>query len=397
MFKTVRDLDIQGKKVLVRVDFNVPLDPEFNITDDTRITKTLPTLEYILNAGGKLILISHLGRPKGSPNEKYSLSHLVGRLNDLLGGKVQFVNDCVGPEVESKVSKMKEGDVLLLENLRFHPEEEKDDLEFAKKLAKLADVYVDDAFGACHRKHASVHAITQLLPSVGGLLLARETEYFTKIQQNPDKPFVAILGGAKVADKIRVIENLLDSVTSLIIGGGMAYTFLKYKGIPVGTSRVEEDSMDIVKRVFDKVEKKNVRILLTEDFVVADDFSKDAQTKVVDVIEDGWMGLDIGPKTRKRFCDELLSAKTVIWNGPVGVFEWDAFAQGSRTIAECVASLDNATTIIGGGDTASAVCQFGLADKMSHLSTGGGASLEFLEGKELPGLTALSSSVASNA
>ncbi len=385
--KSVRDIDLKTKRVLVRADFNVPLDSGGRITDDARIVKTLPTLQYILSQNAKLILMSHLGRPKGR-EASCSLKPVAERLTELLKRKVGLLPDCVGAEVKARVSRMKEGEVVLLENLRFHAEEEKNDAAFAKKLAELGEVYVDDAFGAAHRAHASVEGVTHYLPAVSGLLLAREIEYFEKVMTSPERPFVTILGGAKVSDKIKVIENLLPKVDALLIGGGMAYTFLKVQGHPIGNSKLDEPGLVIAKDILAKAGKMNVKVVLPVDHVVADSFDAKAQFKIVTAIESGWMGLDIGPKSVALFKKELASAKTILWNGPVGVFEWPSFAKGSRELAQAIAA-GKATSIVGGGDTASAIKEFGLEDKMSHISTGGGASLEFLEGKVLPGIAAL--------
>lgn len=385
--KSVKDIDLKGKRVLVRADFNVPLDPESRITDDARIVKTLPTLQYILSQNAKLILMSHLGRPKGR-DASCSLKPVAARLTELLKKKVELLADCIGEEVKARVNRMKEGEVVLLENLRFYAEEEKNDSGFAKKLAESGEVYVNDAFGAAHRAHASVEGVTHYLPAVSGLLLAREIEYFEKVMTAPERPFVAILGGSKVSDKIKVIENLLPKVDAFLIGGGMAYTFLKVQGQPIGNSKLDEPGIAIARDILDKSGKMKVRIVLPVDHVVADSFNEKAQSKVVTSIEGGWMGLDIGPKSLELFKKELASAKTILWNGPVGVFEWPAFAKGSRELARAIAA-GRATSIVGGGDTASAIKEFGLEDKMSHISTGGGASLEFLEGKVLPGIAAL--------
>lgn len=387
--QTIKDVDIKGKRLLMRADFNVPLDKNGRITDDTRIVKTLPTIQYAIKQGAKIILMSHLGRPKGGPAPEFSLKPVADYLTKALNKKVELLPDCIGDAVKNKVSSLKEGDVILLENLRFHKEEEKNDPAFAKKLAEYGEIYVDDAFGAAHRAHASTEGVTHYLPSVAGLLLEKEITYFEKALESPDHPFVAILGGAKVADKIKVIENLLKKVDALLIGGGMAYTFLKVQGHSIGASKLDEEGQDIARNVLKLAQSKGVKLLLPVDHVIGNKFAEDAESRTVGIdIPDGWMGLDIGPETVKLFEDALKTAKMVIWNGPLGVFEFEKFASGSRAIAEFIASL-SATTIIGGGDTASAVRQFGLADKMSHISTGGGASLEFLEGKVLPGVAAL--------
>ena len=386
---SIKDMDLKGKRVLMRVDFNVPL-AEGRVTDDTRITAALPSIRYVLDKGGSVVLMSHLGRPKKGPQEDLRLDPVAKRLQELLGKPVKKLNDCIGPEVEAACSAMEPGDVVLLENLRFYPQEEAGDEEFAKKLAKLGDVFVMDAFGTAHRAHASTAIINKFVgQSAAGFLMDKEMEYLGKAVANPAKPYVAILGGAKVSDKILVIENLLSKVNALIIGGGMAYTFLKAKGEPVGNSKLEADRVDTAKQILEKAAAAKVDVLLPVDHVVADKFDAAASTKVVDRIPDGWMALDIGPKTIELFSKKLKTAKTVVWNGPLGVFEMAPFAHGTEAIAKVLAAT-NATTIIGGGDTAAAVNQFGLGGKMSHISTGGGASLEFLEGKELPGVAALS-------
>lgn len=385
--KTVRDIELKNKRVLMRADFNVPLDPAGRITDDARIVKTLPTLQYLLSQNAKLILMSHLGRPKGK-DASCSLKPVAERLTQLLNKNVELLSDCIGEQVKARVAAMKPGEVILLENLRYHSEEEKNNPDFSKQLAELGEIYVDDAFGAAHRAHASVEGVTHYLPAVSGLLLAREIEYFEKVMTSPERPFVTILGGSKVSDKIKVIENLLPKVDALLIGGGMAYTFLKVQGLPIGNSKLDEAGLAIAKEVLEKAKQMNVKIVLPVDHVVADSFKENAQSKVAAVIDSGWMGLDIGPKSVELFKKELAGAKTILWNGPVGVFEWEAFAKGSREIAQAIAA-GKATSIVGGGDTASAIKEFGLEDKMSHISTGGGASLEFLEGKILPGIAAL--------
>jgi 3-phosphoglycerate kinase len=387
--KSIKDISLAGKKVIMRVDFNVPLNKNFEITDDARITGALPTIRYILDQKPRvLILMSHLGRPKGEVKKEFSLAPVAEYLNKKLGGII-FLNDCVGLEVKKAVASAKEGSVILLENLRFHKEETKNDPAFSKELADLADVYVNDAFGTAHRAHSSTEGITQYLPSVAGLLLAKEIEFFEKALSAPDRPFVAILGGAKVSDKITVIENLLDKVDTLLIGGGMAYTFLKAKGIQIGSSKLEEEGIEVAKKVFQKALEKDVKLLLPIDHIIANEFSENAQAKESDInIEDGWMALDIGPKTVETFQAVLVDAKTVVWNGPLGVFEFAKFKKGSEEIAKTIAASD-AMSIIGGGDTASAIKVFKLEDKMSHISTGGGASLEYLEGKILPGVAAL--------
>ena len=387
---SLRDLDVKGRKVLMRVDFNVPL-AEGKVADDTRIAAVLDSIRYILDKGGCVILMSHLGRPDGKVVDKYRMDPVAKRLQELLGKPVKKTADCIGPEVEAAAAALKPGEVLLLENLRFHAEEEAGDEGFAKKLARLGDVYVDDAFGTSHRPHASVSVVTKFMKkAAAGFLLEREIEYLGKAISNPERPYFAILGGAKVSDKILVIENLLKKVNAIIIGGGMAYTFLKAKGETVGTSKLEPERIDTARQLLEKAKAARVEVLLPVDHVVADKFEAGAKTRVVDRIEDGWMALDIGPKTVKLFTDKLKQARMVVWNGPMGVFEMEPFAKGTEAVAKALAA-SGATTIIGGGDTAAAMNKFGLAHKMSHISTGGGASLEFLEGKELPGIAALSS------
>ena len=388
---SITDIDCRGKRVFCRVDFNVPFDAEGKITDDTRILAALPTLRAILAQGGRLILASHLGRPKGSPNPKYSLAPVAPRLADLLGRNVTMAPDCVGPEVERLVAALGDGDVLLLENLRFHPGEEKNDPAFCQQLAGLADLYVNDAFGTAHRAHASTEGVARLLsPAVAGLLMEKEIRYLGQALADPARPFVAILGGAKVSDKIPVIENLLGKVDTLLIGGGMAYTFLKAQGVTVGTSLVEEERLPLAAELLKKARAKGVQFLLPEDHVVATEFKADAEHRICgnDDFPDGWMGLDIGPRTCESYAAVIANAATVVWNGPMGVFEFDTFATGTLAVAKALAS-SQAVSIIGGGDSVAAVNKAGLDQKMTHISTGGGASLEFLEGKELPGIAAL--------
>jgi phosphoglycerate kinase len=388
--RSIKDIDIRGKRVLMRVDFNVPQDEKLNITDDIRIVSAVPTIKYAIDKGAKVILMSHLGRPKGGPEAKFSLKPAAERLSQLLGKKVVMAPDCIGPEVKRIVDAMKPGDVTLLENVRFHKEEEANDPNFAKQLAALGDAYVNDAFGTAHRAHASTEGVTKFLPGVSGLLVEKEIEYFEKAVSSPQKPYVAILGGAKVSDKIEVIKNLMKKVDALLIGGGMAYTFLKAQGIDIGNSKLEADKVDLAAEILKEASAKKVKILLPVDHVAADKFDAAADAKVTadNKIPAGMLGLDIGPKTVKLFEAELKNAKTIVWNGPLGVFEMDKFDKGSREIAEFIAGL-KAVTIIGGGDTAAAVAKFGLEKKMSHISTGGGASLEYLEGKILPGIAAL--------
>ncbi|MBS4537769.1 phosphoglycerate kinase [Clostridium sp. D2Q-11] len=390
--KSIKDINIKEKKVLVRCDFNVPMDKDQNITDDRRIRSALPTIEYILENGGKVILMSHLGRPKGEPKKEFSLEPVAKRLANLLGKEVIFAedDDVVGESAKKAVSEMSEGDIVLLQNTRFRKEEKKNDKEFAKELASLADLFVNDAFGTAHRAHASNVGVTEFLPSAMGFLVKKEMDIMGKAMSNPEKPFVAILGGAKVSDKIGVIENLIEKVDSLIIGGGMAYTFYKAKDYNIGTSLLEEDKVVLAKDLMKKAEEKGVRLLLPIDTIVAKEFKNDTEYKTVDEdkIPEDMMGLDIGEKTIELFSKEISDAKTVIWNGPMGVFEMSNFAKGTNAIAMALAD-SSAITIIGGGDSAAAVEQTGLNDKMTHISTGGGASLEFFEGKELPGISAI--------
>ncbi|MGB8658262.1 MAG: phosphoglycerate kinase [Candidatus Zixiibacteriota bacterium] len=390
---TIDDLKLKDKKVLVRVDFNVPLDKKGEVTDDRRIVESLPTIKKILQDGGKAILMSHLGRPKGKTPE-LSLAPVAKRLEKLLGQPVKFVDDCIGPEVEKAVSELKLGECLLLENLRFYPEEEKNDPEFARKLAGLGDVYVNDAFGTAHRAHASTEGVTKYFKQcAAGYLMQKELKYLGMALTNPKRPFVAILGGAKISGKIDVITNLMDKVDALLIGGGMAFTFYKSMGKEIGKSLLESDKIDLAKDILKKVSQKNVNFMLPDDFVVAPEAKEDASFHVVgkDAIPADMQGLDIGPMTLAKFSQELDKAKTVVWNGPMGVFEVRKFAVGTIKIAEELAKITQkgAITIVGGGDSAAAVAQAGLEGKLSHISTGGGASLEFLEGKTLPGVAAL--------
>jgi len=389
---TIDDLNLKGKRVLVRVDFNVPIE-NGKVADDTRIRESLPTIRKIIESGGKAILISHLGRPKGF-DEKYSLKPIAEHLSKLLGISVKFTPDCIGEEVRKMVSELKEGEVLLLENVRFHPEEEKNDENFAKELASIADVYINDAFGSAHRAHASTEGVARFVKETAiGYLMKKEIEYLSKALTNPEKPYVAILGGAKVSDKIQVIKNLMDKVDAFLIGGGMANTFLKAKGYEVGKSLVENDKIELAKEILSEAEKRNIKFILPVDCVIASEFSNNANFEItsVDKVKPDWMILDIGPKTIETFKDVLKDAKTVVWNGPMGVFEFDNFAKGTFEIAKVLAEITSkgAVTIVGGGDSASAISRAGLSDKVSHVSTGGGASLEFLEGKELPGISAI--------
>ncbi len=390
MKKTIRDIDLKGKRVLIRCDFNVPLDSNQNITDDTRIRAALPTLEYLVTQGAKVVVMSHLGRPKGKAAAEFSLAPVAVRLAELLGKQVEFADSdvVVDDSVKEKVAALKDGDVLLLQNVRFRKEETDNEPGFAKELASLGDVFVQEAFGTAHRAHASTAGVADYLPCVSGFLIEKEVKFLGSALQNPQRPFVAIMGGAKVGDKIKVIENLLTNVDTLIIGGGMSYTFYKAMGLEIGKSILDADNIDLAKMLLEKATSLNVKLLLPVDIVCADEFSNDAkyQTYSRDQIPSDMMGLDIGEETVKLYSEEIAKAKTVVWNGPMGVFEMENFAKGTKAIAEALA-ISDATTIIGGGDSAAAVEQFGLADKMSHISTGGGASLEFLEGKILPGIS----------
>lgn len=394
---SLEDVDVRGKRVLMRVDFNVPQNDDASVRDDTRIRAALTSINYVRERGGKLVLMSHLGRPKKVKDDpaklaKLKMDKVADRLRELVGGNVTKLDDIVGPTVEAAVAAMQPGDIIVLENTRFNPGEEKNDAELSQQLAKLADVFVSDAFGSNHRAHASTVGVTQYVPvSAAGFLVAKEIAYFTKVLNNPDRPLVAILGGAKVADKIGVIDNLLNLVDALIIGGGMAFTFLKAKGYETGASLLDPDGIEVARNAMAKAAEKNIDLLLPVDVVAADKFDANANTQVspANAIPAGWLGLDIGPETIKLFTDKVKQAKMVVWNGPAGVFEMPKFAEGTRAIAEVLAATPGVTSIIGGGDTAAAVEQFGLAEKMSHVSTGGGASLEMLEGKTLPGLAAL--------
>lgn len=388
--KSIRDIDVAGKKVFVRVDYNVPMDKAGNITEDTRIRATLPTLQYLLEKNASLIIACHFGRPKGAVVPEFSVAPIGERLATLIGKEVLVAPDCVGPEVEAMAKSLKPGQILLLENLRFHKEEEKNDPEFSKQLASLADVAVNDAFGVSHRAHASVAGITAYLPAVAGLLMEKEIIFVGQTVANPVKPFVAIIGGAKVSDKIGVIENLLKKVDTLIIGGGMANTFLAAQGYDIGKSLLEADKVELAKSLIATAKERKVNLLLPTDVVIAEKFAADTAHKVVAVnaIDSEWMALDIGPDTAKAYAKSLEDAKTVVWNGPMGVFEMDAFANGTETVAKAVAA-SSATSIVGGGDSIAALEKTGLSNKITHISTGGGASLEFLEGKVLPGIDAL--------
>ncbi len=385
---TVRDLDLDGKTVLMRCDFNVPLDENKNITDKTRIVAAMPTIKYVLDHHTKLVFCSHLGRPKGEVKPELSLKPVADELSKELGKEVKLAKDIVGESAHELVNNMKTGDVVLLENVRFDPREEQNDPEFAKELASLADVYVNDAFGTCHRAHASTAGVAAYLPSGVGFLIEKELKVLGDALNNPKRPFVAILGGAKVSTKIGVIDALLDKVDTLLIGGGMAYTFYKSMGYGVGNSICELDKLDLAKELMQKAKDKGVKLVIPVDNVIGKEFKPDTESKVVayNEIPDGWEGFDIGPKTVELYEEELKKAKTILWNGPVGLFEFDQFAKGTNAIANYIANLDDCTTIIGGGDSAAAVTKIGLADKMTHISTGGGASLEFIEGKKLPGI-----------
>lgn len=401
MKKTVKDLgDIQGKRVLVREDLNVPLDENLNITDDTRIRAAIPTIKYLMEKGAKVIVTAHFGRPKGQVKEELRLNPVAKRLSDLLKAPVMKLDDCIGEAVKSKLAELKNGEVALLENIRFYKEEEKNDPEFAKKLAELADIYVNDAFGAAHRAHASTEGVAKYLsPAVSGLLMEKELDALGGLLQSPKRPFVAIVGGSKVSTKIGVLESLIDKVDTLVLGGGMTYTFVKAQGYSVGKSICEEDKLDIARNLMKKAEEKNVNLIIATDVLVADDFSQSANTKIVSSkeIPDSWEGVDMGPESRERVNAILQEAQTILWNGPVGVFEIDKFEEGTKAISQSVAEATRkgAKSVLGGGDTVAAIEKFGIApETYSHISTGGGASLEFIEGKELPGVAALDEKVA---
>jgi phosphoglycerate kinase len=394
-----QDFNFKGKKALIRVDFNVPLDKEFNVTDDTRIRGAVPTIKKILSDGGSVILMSHLGRPKEGPTDKYSLKHLLKRVSELVGTDVQFANDCIGEEALQKAKALQPGQVLLLENLRFYKEEEKGNEQFAEKLSKLGDVYVNDAFGTAHRAHASTAIIAKFFSPGNrffGLLMEGEVSSAEKVLHSAEKPFCAIIGGAKVSDKILIIENLLERATDIIIGGGMAYTFYKAMGGSIGNSLVEEDRVDTAKELLKKAEAKGVCIHLPSDSIIADKFAEDAEvsSSLSNIIPDGWMGLDIGELACETFTKVILDSKTILWNGPMGVFEMKKFQHGTKCVAEAIAEATQkgAFSLIGGGDSVSAINQFGFADKVSYVSTGGGAMLEYFEGKELPGIAAIKNS-----
>ena len=388
--KTIKDIDVNGKKVFIRVDYNVPMDENLNITNDKRITATLPTLNYLLEQNAAIILACHLGRPKGERVAKFSVKPVAARLSELLGREVKFAEDCVGEVAEKAAAALKPGEVLLLENLRYHSEEEKNDPAFSKQLASLADVAVNDAFGVSHRAHASVEGITKHVEMVAGFLMEKEIKFIGQTLANPEHPFVAIIGGAKVSDKIGVIDNMIDKVDTIIIGGGMANTFNAAKGYGVGKSLCETDKFELALSLLKKAEAKGVKVVLPVDVVIADKFAADANTKIVpvDQIDPEWMSLDSGPKTTELYQAALKDAKTVVWNGPMGVFEFDAFAKGTEAVAKAVAD-SAAISIVGGGDSISALKKTGLSDKITHISTGGGATLEFLEGKVLPGIAAI--------
>ncbi len=389
--KTIRDFDLRGKRVLIRVDFNVPLDKNFNVTDDNRIRASIPTIQYALDHGAKVILMSHLGRPEGKPVSSMSLSPAAKRLSELIKKDVIQCSDCVGPRVKEELSALNgKASVALLENLRFSPSEEKNDPDFAKQLAQNGDIYINDAFGSSHRAHASIEGITKYLPSGAGFLLEKEIKYLGDALQNPKKPFMAILGGSKVSDKIGVVENLISKVDKILIGGAMAYTFLKVQGVEIGGSKYEKDKTDLAKTILEKAKQNKVDILLPVDHVVVQKVDENAVSRIEGPsISAGWFGVDIGPKTIALFSQVLDTAKTVVWNGPMGIFEMKSFAHGSYEVALKLSKLQGATTVIGGGDTAACVIGFGLDGKMTHISTGGGASLEYLEGKPLPGIEAL--------
>ena len=388
--KTIEDIDLKNKKVLVRCDFNVPMDEEKNITDNTRIVAALPTIKYLLENNCAIILCSHLGRPKGEFKPEFSLKPVAKELSKLLNKEIIMANDVIGEDAKSKAKNLQNGQIMLLENVRFHREETDNDSEFSKQLASMAEVYVNDAFGAAHRAHSSTAGVAQYLPAVSGFLIEKELKFLGNALNNPERPFVAIMGGAKVSDKIGVIDSLLEKVDTLIIGGGMAYTFFKAQGYEVGNSICEMDKLDLAKELMEKAKNKGVKLMLPVDTKIGKEFKPDTESKTVSWTEipEGWEGFDIGEESIKMFAEEIKKAKTVVWNGPLGLFEFDQFAIGTNSIAEVLSQID-ATTIIGGGDSAAAVRKAGLEDKMTHISTGGGASLEFLEGKKLPGIECL--------
>ena len=390
--RTVEAADVRGRRVLVRDDFNVPLDEDGRVTDDLRVRAAVPTLRWLVEQGARVICCSHLGRPKGERDDRYSLAPVVPVLSDHLGRAVRFVDDVAGEQAQAAARELADGEVLLLQNLRFEPGETDNDPEFADRLAALAELYVDDAFGAAHRAHASVVGVAERLPAYAGYLLAGEVRELSRLLEDPDRPFVAVLGGSKVSDKLAVLDSLLGRVDALVIGGGMCFTFLAAQGLEVGDSLFEKDQVDAVRQLAARAEQEGKRLLLPTDVVVADDYAEDADSRTVpaDGIEAGWRGLDIGPETAEAFAEEIARARTVFWNGPMGVFEWEQFAAGTRRVAEAVAASD-AYTVVGGGDSAAAVAELGLADRIDHLSTGGGGSLELLEGKTLPGVAAIPS------
>ncbi|MBF0350055.1 MAG: phosphoglycerate kinase [SAR324 cluster bacterium] len=393
--KTIDDVQLSGKKVLIRCDFNVPLDGSQNISDDRRIQESLPTIRKVVDSGAAVILCSHLGRPEGAVDPKMSLKPVAARLKELLGKPVQMAGDCIGAEVEALKSKLKGGEILLLENLRFHKAETKNKDDFSKELAKGIDIFVNDAFGTAHRAHASTEGVTRFVPiSVSGYLVEKELKYLGDAVNAPKRPFIAVLGGAKISGKIDVIKSLFDKVDVLIIGGGMIFTFYKAQGLNIGSSLLEADRVEMAGQLLAEAKSRNIKLLLADDVVIADKFDNNANRKVVSIkdIPDGWMGLDIGPKTIKKYCSEILKSKTVVWNGPMGAFEMSNFEEGTRKIAEALAEAtrkSGSVTVVGGGDSAAAMSQFNLEDQVTHISTGGGASLEFLEGKVLPGIDAL--------
>ncbi len=393
--KTIDDFNFSGKKVLIRVDFNVPLNNKFEITDDTRIRAALPTIKKVINSGGSAILMSHLGRPKDAYDLKFSLKHIVPHLSELVGEKVKFADDCIGEKTLQMAKSLKPGDVMLLENLRFHKEEKEGDEKFAGELAKLADIYINDAFGTAHRAHASTTIVAKFFPEekAFGYLIEKELTNMDKVIHNPKKPFTAIMGGAKVSDKILLIENLLEKVDNLIIGGGMTYTFIKAQGGETGNSIVEEDKLQLALDLIKKAKEENVNLIIPGDNVIADKFDNDANTQITgtDTIPDGWMGLDIGPETIVNLKEVILNSKTILWNGPMGVFEMSSFQTGTKSIAEAIAEAtsNGAFSLIGGGDSVAAINKYQLKDKVSYVSTGGGAMLEYMEGKELPGIKAI--------